>query len=63
MAAKPVVHLLGQDSNVFNLAGLTARALRQAGQGDKADEMMGRLMTCASYDAALQLFMEYADVR
>jgi hypothetical protein len=60
---KPVCKLTGTDGNVFFLAARVGKALKKAGQADKADEMYERLRTCPSYDASLQLFMAYVDVR
>jgi len=60
---KPQCKLSGTDGNVFALAGRVAVALKRAKQPDKAEEMYARLRQCPSYDASLQLFMEYVDVR
>jgi hypothetical protein len=59
---KPKVKLTGTDGNVFTLAGKVSRALKTAGQPEKAKEFNSRLFACASYDAALQLMMEYVEV-
>lgn len=60
---KPKCTLSGTDGNVFALAGKVTRALKQAGQIDKAKDFNARLVQCGSYDAALQLMMEYVDVQ
>jgi hypothetical protein len=60
---KPVCTLTGTDGNVFALAGRVARALKQADQHKQAHDMYRRLQQCPSYDAALQLFLEYVDIR
>lgn len=60
--SKPKCKLIGEDGNIFNLAGIVSRSLRNAGQEDKAKEMTSKLYACGSYDEALQLFMQYVDV-
>ena len=62
MDKKPKVKLSGTDGNVFALAGQVSRALRKAGQEDKAKEFSSKLFSMGSYDEALQLMMEYVDV-
>lgn len=59
---KPTVKLSGQDGNVFNLIGICSKALRKAGQPDKAKEMSEKVFECDSYGSALQIMMEYCDV-
>lgn len=59
---KPACNLSDCDGNVFMLAGRVGKTLRCAGLSDKADEFYGRLKGCGSYDAALQLMMEYVEV-
>ncbi len=60
---KPVAKLIGADGNVFNLLGVCKSALSKAGMRDKADEMTKRVFDCGSYDEALQIMMEYVDVK
>ncbi|MBI2020163.1 hypothetical protein HYS94_01965 [Candidatus Daviesbacteria bacterium] len=59
---KPKVKLTGTDGNVFALAGLVNRALRKAGQEDKAKEFSSKLFKCGSYGEALNLMSEYVEV-
>jgi hypothetical protein len=59
---KPKVKLIGEDGNIFNLMGITGKALRKAGQADKATEMNRKIMKCASYEQALSVIMEYCEV-
>ena len=40
---KPEVQLIGQDGNVFNLLGICTKALKRAGQADKAKDMTERI--------------------
>lgn len=58
---KPVVSLDGVDGNIFSVFGAVTRALRREGMYDKAEEAKARLFQCRSYDAALQLALEYVD--
>ena len=60
--SKPKVKLTGQDGNVFNLMGLCSRALKRAGQADKAKEMQAECMGSGSYDEALQIMSKYVEV-
>lgn len=59
---KPICALVGQDGNVFNIIGKVAGALRKAGLADKAKEFTHKAFTSSSYNAVLQLAMEYVDV-
>lgn len=61
--SKPVVQLSGADGNVFNLMGLCAKALRNAGQDAEAKQMSKEVMTSDSYDHALLVMMKYCDVQ
>jgi len=59
---KPVVQLVGQDGNVFNLIGVVRRALVDAGKQKEAEEMVERAYRCQSYDDVLRLFWEYVEI-
>ena len=59
---KPECRLLGEDSNVFNLLGIAARTLRDAGQPDRATELTNRAFACGSYPEVLALLDEYVEV-
>jgi hypothetical protein len=63
MDGKPRCTLTGTDGNVFALAARVAAALENAGQPEKAAEMLAKLWECHSYGDALRLFMTYVDVR
>lgn len=58
---KPLCRLSREDGNVFAVLGRASRALRDAGQYDRAKEMQGRVMAAKSYDQALQIVLEYVD--
>ena len=59
---KPVVKLVGEDGNIFNLLGIASRGLKNAGQGDKASEMFKRVTSSGSYTEALSIIMDYVEV-
>lgn len=59
---KPVVTLVGTDGNAFSIIGKVARALKQAGFPDKAQEFQAEAMK-GDYDHLLQTAMTYAEVR
>jgi len=59
---KPRVKLVGENGNVFNLMALCSRALKNAGQEDKAKEMRDKIFSCGSYNEALAIMMDYCDV-
>lgn len=61
--SKPVAKLIGAGGNVFNLIGLAARALKQAGLRDEAKEMTARCMAAHSYDEALAIIAEYVEIQ
>ena len=60
---KPRCRLIGENGNIFNLMGIVSRTLKEAGETEKADEMIKRITSGAkSYDEALAMLMEYVDV-
>ncbi len=59
---KPACNLSDCNGNVFVLAGKVGRTLKQAGFPEQADKFYTELKGCPSYDAALQLMMEYVEV-
>lgn len=59
---KPKVKLIGEDSNVFYLMGICSKALKNAGQAEKAKEMSQKIMASESYNEALNIMQEYCDV-
>jgi hypothetical protein len=60
--AKPSCKLIGEDGNVFSIIGRVRRALTADGQEDRAREFVERAYRSESYDAVLQLCMEYVEV-
>ncbi len=59
---KPDCPLIGQDGNIFNLMGLAARTLREAGLDEQAAEMYDRIRESGSYDQALGIIGEYVNI-
>ena len=62
MSNKPICALIGEDGNVFNLAGIVSKTLKDNDQPDKADEVWAKLKACKSYDQALQMFRQYVEI-
>ena len=58
---KPKMQLIGQDGNIFAITGRASRLLKSSGQGDKAKEMRDRVMSCDSYQKALNIVSEYVE--
>ena len=61
MSDKPKCRLIGQDGNVFNIIGLVKKALRDAGQSDKAGEFVARAFNSGSYDEVLNMAGDYVE--
>jgi hypothetical protein len=59
---KPVVQLIGQDGNIFNLLGVCSRALKKAGQIEAAKTMQQRVFQAGSYEEALAILGEYVEI-
>ena len=58
---KPKMQLIGQDGNIFVIMGRASRLLTDYGQADKAKEMRDRVMSCDSYQKALNIVSEYVE--
>ena len=61
-ADKPVLVLIGQDGNAFNILGKARRALRQVGRGDEWTTFQAEA-TSGDYDHLLATAMDWFDVR
>ncbi|MHB1406286.1 MAG: hypothetical protein ACYCV0_11940 [Desulfitobacteriaceae bacterium] len=59
---KPECPLLGKDGNIFNLAGIASRTLKENDLGEKAREMWDRVMESGSYAEALNIIGEYVTI-
>jgi len=60
--SKPPCKLIGEDGNVFSIIGRVRRALTAACQEDRAREFVEKAFRSGSYDAVLQLSLEYVEV-
>ncbi len=60
---RPRCRLTGTDGNALAVIGNVRRALRNAGQIDRAREFVERAWAAGSYDEVLRLCFEYVDVR
>jgi hypothetical protein len=58
-----VVHLIGADGNAFNVMGLVARALREAGVSQKEVARYIKESTSGDYNNLLMTAMRWVDVR
>lgn len=59
---KPVVRLIGVDSNIFVLVGVTSRELRRVGQNEEANKMIEEVWASKNYNEALQIIMNFVEV-
>jgi hypothetical protein len=59
---KPKCRLIGEDGNVFNIIGLVSKALKKAGQDDKANEFQTKAMSSGSYEEVLNLCGDYVEI-
>ena len=60
-ADKPVLVLVGQDGNTFNILGRARRALRDAGRGDEWTTFEAEA-TSGNYDHLLVTAMDWFEV-
>jgi len=59
---KPDCALIGENGNIFNLAGIAAGTLREHGMKKQAEEMKERVCSSGSYDEALRIIGEYVNI-
>ena len=59
---KPTVKLTEENGNVFNLIGLTKKALVKAGLRDEGNEFVRKAFRLSSYHDVLNLISEYCEV-
>ena len=59
---KPDCALIGEDGNIFNLAGIAAETLWEHGQREQAEELKGRVCSSGSYEEALCIIGEYVNI-
>ena len=59
---KPVVKLIGQDGNVFNLIGIVSKQMKKAGLRDEANKFVHEAFGVGSYNEVLVLIQQYCEV-
>lgn len=59
---KPDCPLIGQNGNIFNLAGIASLTLKEHGMGEQAEEMKERIYSSGSYSEALNIIGEYVNI-
>jgi hypothetical protein len=59
---KPVVHLIGENGNIFNLMGLASRALKKAGLHDQVKLMLDDVTSQPDYDHALVALERWVEI-
>lgn len=58
---KPKAPIIGADGNVYNLIGISSRALKKAGYQEQSKKMIERVMKAKNYDEALSIMLEYIE--
>lgn len=59
---KPDCPLIGQDGNIFNLAGIASLTLKEQGMEEQAEEMKERIYSSHSYSEALNIIGDYVNI-
>lgn len=59
---KPKCPLIGQNGNIYNLAGLATITLKENGMSAQAEEMQKRIFSSHSYYEALNVIGEYVEI-
>ncbi len=59
---KPDCPLIGQNGNIFNLAGIASLTLKEHGMEEQAEEMKERIYSSGSYSEALNIIGEYVNI-
>ena len=60
---RPVIHLSGEDRNIYRLIGTVHAGLEGAGLLTRAQKFVSRAYYLGSYDEVLRLAMEYVEIR
>ena len=60
---KPIVKLIGADSNAFMIMGLCFKAARKAGWSQAQLDVVKKEMTSGDYNNLICVAMEHFDVR
>lgn len=59
---KPDCPLIGQNGNIFNLAGIASLTLKEHGMEEQAEEMKERIYSSHSYSEALNIIGDYVNI-
>lgn len=60
--AKPKCKLIGEDGNIFNLAGKVASTLKKADMEEEAKRMTEEVLASNSYNEALCILGNYVEI-
>lgn len=60
--SKVRVQPTGEDGNIFNLVRIASKEMRRNGQEELEEDMGEKVFNSGSYNEALQMIMDYADV-
>lgn len=59
---KPDCKLIGENGNIYNLAGIASETLKRNGLEEQAKEMRDRIYSSGSYNEALSVIGEYVNI-
>lgn len=59
---KPDCKLIGENGNIYNLAGIASETLKRNDMAGRAKEMCDRIRESSSYDKALRIIGEYVNI-
>lgn len=59
---KPDCKLIGENGNIYNLAGIASETLKRNDMAEQAKEMCDRILSSGSYDEALCIIGEYVNI-
>lgn len=59
---KPDCPLIGEDGNIFHLAGISAKTLKRNGLSEEASEMTNKVFASGSYEKALGIIGDYVNI-
>lgn len=62
MKNKIKVKLIGENGNIFNLVGITVKALEKNGKREEAKEMSDKVFNSKSYEEALSIISDYVEI-
>lgn len=62
MERLPKANVIEQDGNIFNILGISRKALKEAGVSlEVSEEMSKRVQSAESYEDALNIMQEYVE--